>query len=64
MPAQFMIDATNVIFCFIYKFRQRFAVVANNIGIKLSKDVSVIAEYKKEGMYLDNLADAKDECAC
>ena len=36
----------------------------SNIGIKLSKDVSVIAQYKKEGMYLENLEDAKDECAC
>ncbi len=59
-----MLQSHNMIFCFIYKFQQRFAVVANNIGIKLSKDVSVIEQYKKEGMYLDNLEDAKDECAC
>ena len=59
-----MLQSHNMIFCFIYKFQQRFAVVANNIGIKLSKDVSVIEQYKKEGMYLDNLENAKDECAC
>ena len=59
-----MLQQHNMIFCFIYKYQQRFAVVANNIGIKLSKDVSVIAQYKKEGMYLENLEDAKDECAC
>ena len=59
-----MLQSHNMIFCFIYKFQQRFAVVANNIGIKLSKDVTVIEQYKKEGMYLDNLEDAKDECAC
>jgi len=59
-----MLQQHNMIFCFIYKFQQRFAVVANNIGIKLSKDVSVIGEYKKQGMYLENLEDAKDECAC
>ena len=59
-----MLQQYNIIFYFIYKYQQRFTVIANNIGIKLSKDVSVIAEYKKEGMYLDNLADAKDECAC
>ena len=57
-------QAHHVIFCFIYKFQQRFAVVANNIGIKLSKDVSVIGDYKKQGMYLENPEDAKDECAC
>ena len=48
-----MLQQHNMIFCFIYKFQQRFAVVANNIGIKLSKDVSVIGEYKKQGMYLE-----------
>jgi putative flavoprotein involved in K+ transport len=59
-----MLQSHNMIFCFIYKFQQRFAVVANSIGIKLSKDISVIEQYKKEGMYLDNLENAKDECAC
>ncbi len=54
----------DLIFCFIYKFQQRFAVVANNIGIKLSKDVSIIEEYKNEGMYLENLENVKDRCKC
>ena len=54
----------DMIFCFIYKFQQRFAVVANHIGIKLSKDVSIIEQYKKEGMFLDNLNDMDDKCAC
>ena len=57
-------QAHRVIFCFIYNFQQSVPAVTNNIGIKLSKDVTVIEQYKKEGMYLDNLADAKDECAC
>ena len=54
----------DMIFCFIYKFQPRFAVIANHIGIKLSKDVSVIEEYKKEGMYLENLKNVKDKCEC
>lgn len=59
-----LLQQHNMIFCFIYKFQQRFAVVANHIGIKLSKDVSVIEEYKKEGMFLDNLNSIEDKCAC
>lgn len=59
-----LLQQHNAIFCFIYKFQQRFAVVANHIGIKLSKDVSIIEEYKREGMYLENLKDIKDKCAC
>lgn len=39
-----MLQQHNMIFCFIYKYQQRFTVIANNIGIKLSKDVSVIAQ--------------------
>jgi len=59
-----LLQQHDMIFCFIYKFQQRFAVVANHIGIKLSKDVSVIEEYRKEGMYLENLKGVKDKCAC
>ena len=59
-----LLQQHDMIFCFIYKFQQRFAVIANHIGIKLSKDVSVIEEYKKEGMYLENLKNIKDKCEC
>ena len=59
-----LLQQHDMIFCFIYKFQQRFAVIANHIGIKLSKDVSIIEEYKKEGMYLENLKNIKDKCAC
>ncbi len=59
-----LLQQHDMIFCFIYKFQQRFAVVANHIGIKLSKDVSIIEEYKKEGMFLDNLDNVTDKCAC
>ncbi len=59
-----LLQQHDMIFCFIYKFQQRFAIVANHIGIKLSKDVSIIEEYKKEGMYLENLKNIKDKCTC
>ncbi len=59
-----LLQQHNMIFCFIYKFQQRFAVVANHIGIKLSKDTSIIEGYKKEGMYLDDLNGIEDKRAC
>lgn len=59
-----LLQQRDMIFCFIYKFQQRFAVIANHIGMKLSKDVSIIENYKKEGMYLENLDSIKDKCSC
>lgn len=53
-----------VIFCFIYKFRQRFAVVANQLAQRLGTDVSPLDEYRRHGMYLDDLSCCGDECAC
>jgi putative flavoprotein involved in K+ transport len=54
----------NVIFCFIYKFRQRFAVVANTIAEKMDVDTSVLEEYRKRGMYLDDLSCCTEQCEC
>ncbi|GIT56263.1 MAG: hypothetical protein Ct9H300mP17_14220 [Candidatus Nitrosopelagicus sp.] len=60
-----MLQSHNMIFCFIYKFPKRDLQLLQIISEKkLSKDVTVIEQYKKKGMYLDNLEDAKDECAC
>jgi putative flavoprotein involved in K+ transport len=54
-----------VIFCFIYKFRQRFAVVANAIGGRLGLDTApMVRVYRAGGMYLDDLSCCVDECAC
>ncbi len=53
-----------VIFCFIYKFRQRFAVVANAIAQRMNVDVSVLSEFRKRGMYLDDLTCCDEECEC
>lgn len=52
------------IFCFIYKFRQRFAVVANAIGQRMGQDTSDLSVYRQAGMFLDDLSCCGAECAC
>ena len=54
----------NLIFCFIYKFRQRFAVVANQIARRLRVSTEPLESYRRDGMYLDDLSCCEDECAC
>ncbi len=54
----------DVIFCFIYKFRQRFAVVANQIASRLRISTEPLEEYRHYGMYLDDLSCCGDDCAC
>ena len=42
-------------FCFVYKFRQRFGIVANAICRRLGRDTtSAVAESRKMNMYLDD----------
>lgn len=55
-----------VIFCFIYKFRQRFAVVAQKIvdRLHLPYDPDVFAEYRANQMYLDDLSCCEVTCEC
>ena len=56
------------LFCFIYKYRQRFAVVAEEIAkrneISLSKIDEVLNEYKSNNFYLTDLTCCDDECVC
>ena len=54
----------DLIFCFIYKFRQRFAVVANQIARRLRVSTKPLEEYRRYGMYLDDLSCCRDDCAC
>ena len=54
----------NIIFCFIYKFRQRFAVVANQIARRLRVSTEPLEWYRRHGMYLDDLSCCGDACAC
>lgn len=60
-----MVHHDNAIFCFIYKNRMRFAVVAAEIATRLNLDPStVINHYKKYNMYLEDCADCASSCAC
>lgn len=53
-----------LVFCFIYKFRQRFGVVANAIARRLKCDTSPLEKYRFWGMYLDDLSCCGSECVC
>ena len=51
------------IFCFIFKYRQRFAIVAEAIASSLDIETDeFIAAYKSWGMYLDDLSCCGQEC--
>ncbi len=57
----------DAIFCFIYKFRQRFAVIAENIAKRLGKTNNakkIIEEYKNQNFYLKDLSCCGDDCPC
>ncbi|WP_209123258.1 NAD(P)/FAD-dependent oxidoreductase [Alkalihalobacillus sp. BA299] len=55
-----------VIFCFIYKFRQRFAVVAKEIYEKLGLELNeeLFDYYRKSNMLLDDLSCCDNSCQC
>lgn len=51
-------------FCFVYKFRQRFAVVANAICTGLGMDTTrAVAECRGADMYLDDFATCEGQCS-
>lgn len=59
----------NVIFCFIYKFRQRFPIVAKAIADRLGVGdtapvVKTVKEYKDKNFYLEDLSCCENECVC
>ncbi|MEL6442232.1 MAG: NAD(P)/FAD-dependent oxidoreductase [Cyanobacteria bacterium J06621_8] len=54
----------DLIFCFIYKFRQRFAVVANAIAQRLGIDPTPLEDYRREGLFLDDLSCCSNDCIC
>lgn len=51
-------------FCFIYKYRQRFAVVAKAIANSLELPAERLELYRMWGMYLDDLSCCGTECVC
>ncbi|MEM1380582.1 MAG: NAD(P)/FAD-dependent oxidoreductase [Pseudomonadota bacterium] len=52
------------IFCFIYKYRQRFAVIAREILRRWGEESPVIQEYAGRGFLLDDLRCCDGECVC
>ncbi|MEM6458103.1 MAG: NAD(P)/FAD-dependent oxidoreductase [Planctomycetota bacterium] len=54
----------NQVFCFIYKYRQRFAVVAKAIATSLGLPAEQLEHYRNWGMYLDDLSCCGEECVC
>jgi thioredoxin reductase len=53
------------LFCYIYKFRQRFAVVARAIAGRLGVDTSPLEAYRANNMFLDDLSCCEaDSCLC
>jgi len=52
------------VFCFIFKFRQRFAVVAKAIATSLGLPAEQLEAYRQWGMYLDDLSCCGVQCAC
>lgn len=51
-------------FCFIYKFRQRFAHIAGVIAERLGRDARGLDEWRSAGMLTDDLSCCGVECAC
>ncbi|DAC40776.1 MAG TPA: monooxygenase, partial [Candidatus Poseidoniales archaeon] len=51
------------VFCFIYKYRQRFAIVAQAIASSMDIETDDFVDaYKSWGMYLDDLSCCGQEC--
>ncbi|MEM7151254.1 MAG: NAD(P)/FAD-dependent oxidoreductase [Myxococcota bacterium] len=54
----------NHVFCFIYKYRQRFAIVVKAIATSLGLAAQGLEKYRHWGMYLDDLSVCGEECLC
>jgi thioredoxin reductase len=68
VPGIFLCGASvrhdNHVFCFIYKYRQRFAVVAKAIATSMDLEAEGLEMYRMWGMYLDDLSCCGQECVC
>lgn len=55
-------------FCFIYKYRQRFAIIGEALSERLNgnakKREEIISYYRDNQFYLDDLSCCEDECEC
>ena len=69
MPGLFLVGPevshNGYLFCFIYKFRQRFAVVARAIAGRMGVDTAPLEAYYENNMFLDDLSCCEaDKCLC
>lgn len=69
MPGLFLVGPgvvhRGVEFCFIYKYRTRFPVIAETVGERLGVDTDPLELYREENMYLDDLECCEAElCDC
>lgn len=56
---------SGVIFCFIYKFRQRFGVIAKRIAAHIGLNTKEAESfYRKNNMFLDDLSCCQNDCKC
>lgn len=51
-------------FCFIYKFRQRYAHIAHMIGTQLGKDTENLQAWKDAGMWAEDIDSCGADCKC
>ncbi|SDC85140.1 Pyridine nucleotide-disulphide oxidoreductase [Terribacillus halophilus] len=52
------------IFCYIYKFRQRYAVVAKVLAERLKLNKDILDMYRQENFILDDLSMCGERCQC
>ncbi|SDR36615.1 NAD(P)/FAD-dependent oxidoreductase [Natronobacterium texcoconense] len=69
MPGLFLagpeVTHEGVKFCFIYKFRARFPVIAETIGNRLGVETDPLEVYREQNMYLEDLSCCEpDMCDC
>ena len=67
VPGVFLVGPTvrhgELSFCFVYKFRQRFGVVADAICRGLGHDTTAaVEEARKSNMFLDDFSCCKSTC--
>lgn len=60
------VEHEGVILCYIYKYRQRFAVIADEIAARenIDLDQDMLQYYIDNQMYLDDLSDCGTDCGC
>lgn len=58
----------SALFCFIYKYRQRFGIVAENIAkrtkVRRKHIQNILSEYKDNNFYLKDFSSCDGNCSC